>query len=85
MEAGNDEAHRSAGIDFRFEREHQVNVAGAGFRLLIDRLAIERTGGVRIPLAERHDDVRALVGQRPVVVRVLAALSGLLFRARAQR
>ena len=33
MEAGNDEAHRSAGIDFRFEREHQVNVASAGFKL----------------------------------------------------
>ena len=30
----------------------QVNVASAGFNLVIDRLAIERRGGVHIPLPE---------------------------------
>ena len=82
MDAGNDEAHRSARIDLRFEGEHQVNVAAAVLRIVIDRLAIERMSG-SAPTDRSHDREGALIAQRPVVVRVFVAIAGLLSRAPA--
>jgi hypothetical protein len=78
MDAGNDEAHRPARIDLRLEGEHEMDVASAVFSLGIDRLAIERPRGIRVPLTEAHHGVRPLATPWPIVVRVFVNLAGLL-------